>query len=339
MRIAIHHTPGSFSERWIEFCKGKSIDYKIVNCYESDIIYQLIDCDALMWHFNHVNYKDALFAKQLLNSLEYTGKRVFPDYNTRWHFDDKIGQKYLLESLDAPMVPSYVFYTKKEVSKWINSTTFPKVFKLRGGAGSANVKLVRNIKDAHRFVNKAFGNGFSQFDRLGYLKERIRKVRDGQDSFIGVFKGIGRLFIPTEYAEMYHNEKGYVYFQDFIPNNTYDIRVIVIGDKAFAIKRLVRKNDFRASGSGSIIYEKEEISEECIKIAFSVNKMLKAQCICFDFVFNEKKEPMILEISYGFTVHGYDSCPGYWTSDLIWHQGKFEPQTWMIEDLISLIGR
>ena len=40
------------------------------------------------------------------------------------------------------------------------------------------------------------------------------------------------------------------------------VRVIVINDKAFAIKRMVRKNDFRASGSGIIEYDKENLTDE-----------------------------------------------------------------------------
>lgn len=66
MKIAIHHTPGSFSDRWISYCKENDIPYKLVNAYDSDIIKQVEDCDAFMWHHHHANYKDALFAKQLL---------------------------------------------------------------------------------------------------------------------------------------------------------------------------------------------------------------------------------------------------------------------------------
>jgi hypothetical protein len=53
--------------------REKKIPYKIVNCYDSDIIKNLKDCDALMWHHNHANPRDFLFAKELLFSLE-TGK-------------------------------------------------------------------------------------------------------------------------------------------------------------------------------------------------------------------------------------------------------------------------
>lgn len=333
MKIAIHHNPGWFSDRWLEYCKANSIDYKIVNCYDSDIISQLNDCDALMWHHSHAYYKDVLFAKQLLYSLQIAGKKVFPDFKTDWHFDDKVGQKYLLEAVGAPLVPSYIFYTAEEALNWIKSTNFPKVFKLRCGAGSCNVKLVKTKKEAMLLVNKAFGSGFTQFDPVFNLKESYRIYKEGKYSLLGVFKGLARLLIPTEFEKRSSSEKGYVYFQDFIANNNFDIRVIVIGNKAFAIKRMTRKNDFRASGSGNILYEKNLIDERCIQIAFDVNKKLKSQSIAFDFVFDKDKNPLIVELSYAFVVHAYDPCPGYWDSGLNWHQGKFNPQAWMIENL------
>ena len=106
---------------------------------------QLSDCDALMWHFNHKSPKASKFAKQLLFSVQASGKKVFPDFNTVWHFDDKVGQKYLLEAIGAPLAPAYVFYSKKEALEWAGKTSYPKVFKLRNGAGSDNVRLL-NLK-------------------------------------------------------------------------------------------------------------------------------------------------------------------------------------------------
>lgn len=337
MKIAIHYNPKKprgFTERWIDYCKIKGIDYKIVYAYDSDIIDQVKDCDAFMWHHSHASYRDVLFAKQLIYSLETAGIRCFPDFYTTWHFDDKIGQKYLLEAIGAPLVPSYVFYTKKEALDWVSKTIFPKVFKLRGGAGAANVKLAHNAKEARKLIKKAFGRGFPSFNRFGYFKERFRKWWEGKDSYVGVLKGIGRLFVSTTYGKMHGREKGYVYFQEFIPNNTYDIRVCVVGDKAFALKRLTRKGDFRASGSGNIIYDKAQIDERCVRIAFDVNKRLKTQSIAYDFVFGYNGQPFIVEISYGYAVKAYDLCEGYWTEDMQWHKGdNFDFCGWMVEEI------
>jgi hypothetical protein len=220
MKIAIHHSKGSFSDRWIEYCEQNNVPYKIVNCFDSDIIDQLKDCDALMWHHHQSVYKDVIVAKKLLFALEHAGIKVFPNFHTGWHFDDKVAQKYLLEAIDAPLVPSYVFYDKKEALDWATATTYPKVFKLKGGAGAANVKLVRSKKDAIKLINTAFGKGFSQFNRLGNLKERYRKYKSGKDTLLGVAKGVGRLIIPTEFAKLQSRERGYVYFQEFVPNNS-----------------------------------------------------------------------------------------------------------------------
>src|SRR5690606_25188482 len=132
------------SERWIEYCKKENIDYKLVNAFDNDIIQQLADCDGFMWHHHHGDFKDVLAAKKIHFALEHAGIKVFPDFKTAWHFDDKVAQKYLLEAIEAPLVPSYVFYDKKTALEWAEKTSYPKVFKLKGGAGATNVKLVKS---------------------------------------------------------------------------------------------------------------------------------------------------------------------------------------------------
>ncbi|WP_368570869.1 RimK family alpha-L-glutamate ligase [Acinetobacter haemolyticus] len=334
MKLAIHHRNNSFSDRWIQFCQENNIDFKIVDAFHSNIIDHLKDCDAFMWHHHHVDFKDVIVAKKILFALEHANIKVFPDFKTGWHFDDKVAQKYLLEAINAPLVPSYVFYDKQQALNWAKETTYPKVFKLKGGAGASNVKLVRSYSQAIALINTAFGCGFAQFDRLGYFKERFNKFKNGKDNFIGVLKGFARIFIVPKFAKQQPTERGYIYFQEFIPNNDSDIRVIVIGNKAFAIKRMVRENDFRASGSGNIVYDKNEINLSCVNLAFEVNRKIESVCTAFDFVIHDGK-PLIVEISYGFAISAYDNCSGYWDHNLHWYESKFNPQEWILNNLIS----
>lgn len=337
MKIAIHHREGSFSERWIQYCQKNSIDFKIVNCYDNDIIAQVKDCDALMWHHHHNNPKDVITAKRILFSLEHAGIKVFPDFKTGWHFDDKVAQKYLFEAIGAPVVPSYVFYDKKSATDWIENTNYPKVFKLKGGAGASNVKLVHNKKQAKKLVNQAFGKGFSQFDSVAYVTDALQKYKTGQKSLLSFFKTCARLLIKPEFAKLIPPEKGYIYFQEFIPNNDSDLRVIIIDNKAFAVQRMVRDGDFRASGSGLKVFDKEKIDLNCIKIAFKVNESLNSQSAAFDFIWDTDGKPYLVELSYGFAVNFYDPCPGYWDENLQWHEGTFNPQEWMVDSVISSI--
>lgn len=333
--IAFHVRPGdTFDNRWIDYCKKNKIEHKIVNCYANDIIQQLADCKALMWQIYQGNPKDILMAQSLLFSLEHIGIKIFPDFKTSWHFDDKIAQKYLLESIGAPLAQTWVFYDKVSAQNWANNTEFPKVFKLRAGAGSQNVKLVFSKKHAKRLIRKAYKSGFPQYDSVGDLKERWRKYKLKMTSIYDVLKGIIRLFYLPPYARLKGSEKGYIYFQEYIKGNDHDIRVIIINKRAFAIKRMVRQNDFRASGSGSVLYDRQLFDEKTIKLSFEIAEKINSQSVAFDFVYDSGK-PKILEISYGFIPKVYDPCEGYWDVEMNWHKGPFNPYGWMVDGIVE----
>lgn len=333
-KLAIHQSKSGFHPRWVAYCKENQIPYKEVNCYANDLIEQLQDCYALMWHFSQSNFKDRIIAKKILFALEHTGFKVFPDFNTAWHFDDKVAQKYLLEGIGAPIVNSYVFYDKNEALEWIQNTAFPKVAKLRGGAGSANVKLIKNRKAAIKWIALSFGKGVKSNDKKSAVKEIWRKFRLGKVKFKEVIKRFTRLLISTPFDKVNPKEWGYVYFQDFIPDNESDTRIIVVGNKAFGLIRYVRANDFRASGSGVFNYEKTLFNKDAIREAFEVNNKLALQVGVYDFVFDKNNSPLIVELSYGFSANAYDYCPGYWDDKLTWYDGIFNPQGWMV-DLIK----
>ncbi|MBD5327356.1 MAG: hypothetical protein HDR46_01915 [Bacteroides sp.] len=334
MRIAIHHKDNGFAPQWEAYCRQNNIDYKLVNCYDSDIVDQVKDCDIIMWHHHHADLRDILIARQILNALEAAGKTVFPNHSTAWHFDDKVGQKYLFEALNLPAAPAHVFVEKKAALKWADETTFPKVFKLRGGAGSSNVKLIRTKKQAIREIKRCFGRGYAPFSRWEYCRERIRKWREGRDSVSGALKGIGRLFITPKGERLKSQERGYAYFQDFMPDNNCDTRIAVIGEKyAMAFRRGVRNGDFRASGSGNIIYD--GIDPRMVSLAFNAANKIHSQSLALDFILDQKGDPVIVEVSFGFVPEAIDKCDGYWSSDLVFHKSDVNVCAMQVEAAIE----
>ena len=337
IKIAIHDRPGSFSDRWIEYIEEQRIPYKRVNCYDSDIIKQLESCDVLLWHWHHADPKAILFARQLIYSLENMGIKVFPNRHSCWHFDDKVGQKYLLESIKAPLIPTYIFFDVKEAIDWIEKTDFPIVFKLRCGAGSENVRLVKNQTEAKKLCKRAFGRGFNVTP--GYFSDFSAKIQKTANKK-NYLEKIKRL--PISLLNIYVNnrmrspEKGYIYFQEFIPGINFDTRVTVIGNRAFAFRRMVRNNDFRASGSGKIDYDQIHINLECIKIAFDIAQKLQSQSIAFDFIAWKDSKPLIIEVSYCYVPSAVKDCCGYWDKDMQWHKGSIWPQDAIVEDILMI---
>ncbi len=333
--IAIHHTKGSFSDKWLEYCEINNIKYKIVDCYSTNIMQELKECSTLMWNWNHNDYRAQLFARQFLLSVEKMGLKVFPNTHTCWHFDDKLSQKYLFEAINAPLIKSYAFYDLGTALAWINEASFPKVFKLRGGAGASNVSLLNTKQEAIKQAKRAFTKGFTP-SRFSAIKERLWHFKRDKNlkSFINISRGLGRIIFPNKILVNLQIEKNYFYVQDFIPNNDSDIRIIVIGKRMFGIKRMVRNGDFRASGSGNIVYEPSNIPSECVKIALETSEKLQTQSAAYDFVFLDGK-PLIVEISYAFSATVYLNCPGYWNENLNWVEGSFTPEFFMVEDICN----
>ncbi|HSW44609.1 MAG TPA: hypothetical protein VLM89_03455 [Phycisphaerae bacterium] len=336
-RIAIHHRAGSFSDRWIKYCAEKGIEHRVVNCFDVSIMRQLASADALLWHFSQSTPEDMAVARHILRAAEVMGLMVFPSSNTCWHFDSKVAQKYLLESVGAPLVPTHIFFRPRDAEEWISRATFPKVFKLSCGAGSMNVRMVRDAAEARRLAKRAFGRGFKPV--AGYFHDaatRLQKTRRAAVSLRSVVERMpGTLMRIYRANLLLGHERGYVYFQDFVAGNEYDTRVTVIGNRAFAFTRNVRKGDFRASGSGDVVYDRDRIRPECIQVAFEVARKTGSQSMAFDFVRGNDGRYLITEVSYGYIAEAVHACAGHWDRSLNWHEGQVWPQDAILEDLLA----
>lgn len=349
MKIAIAERKGSYSDHWIAYCKEHNIPYKCVNPYDTDIVAQVADCDAFMWHHHQGHYRDVLFAKQLLFSLEEAGKVVFPDFKTGWHFDDKLGQKYLFESLGIPAAKAWAFYDKESAYKWIEQATFPKVFKLRGGAGSANVKLARTDREARSFIQKVFGSGYKASSSVFAARYEWKKFTSERGGIKSFFKAIKYtiitlfprvFFFPASIKNRVYlpDQKGYAYFQDFIPNDGFDYRLEIVDNKAIAMVRMARPGDFRASGGHDDHFDSNLIPKNVIDFAFECYDKLGVQSVALDIVQEKDTNNLyLIEVSYCYGVDDDEFAHGYWTRDGNHHQEPFNGIHWMIEKVIDTI--
>ena len=335
--LAIHDSRSGFHPHWVEYCRTNGIPYKVVDCYANNIVEQVKDCRALLWHHSHSDPRDILIARQILFALEHAGLTVFPDFRTAWHFDDKVAQKYLFEALDIPRLPTYLFVERAAALEWASTTDYPKVFKLRHGASSSSVKIVRNEGQARRLIRRAFGRGLPVYSPWDNLKERVYKWRRGESDAVDLAKGVGRFFYPPRFSKVLGRQTGYVLFQDFAPDNDSDLRITVVGERAYAVRRWVRPGDFRASGSGRTSYGPKHVPVDAVALAFRLARKLGSSSVAFDIVRKSNGDLAVVEISYGFRFRG--NCQDYWDSQLNWHDVKFRPEYWILDLLLNHLDR
>ena len=341
LRLIAIHNSGDWNAKWIEYCQERSIPYKALNCYDSGIIDQIRDCSGLMWRFMHSVPEDILAARNVLNAAEAMGLKVYPNSRTNWHYDDKLSQKYLFEALELSAAPSWAFFDFGKAMGFARDCALPIVAKLRCGACSYNVRLLEDRRHVYSYVRRMFSKGFSPAPApLADVKTKFKVavVQGGSKGVLRRLKKAPNFFrVAMKGRKLFGNEKGYAYFQKFVPGNTCDYRIKVVGDVAWGFRRMVRENDFRASGGGMLDFDHEKIPEGMIRLAFDSADKLKMQSVAFDFVTDENENYLMVEVSYAFAVDAGES-DGYWDRQLQYHDEEFEPTSLIIETFLKEIA-
>jgi glutathione synthase/RimK-type ligase-like ATP-grasp enzyme len=326
----------SFSSRWAQRAAATGVKVRTVDVYAPDFFKQLAGCDGFMWRFGY-SPNPRLFAKRLLIAIERgMGIPVFPSFETAWHFEDKIAQAFLLQAAGLPMPATWVFWDRTTARDFCRSASYPLVLKLSFGYQSANVRLLNNFSDASYWIGQLFGPGVTGLQPPAPLwRDALQRARTALSHLRGE-----SIYQDLECSELQH---GYFYVQEFLPANEYDIRVTVIGNRAFAFRRFNRPGDFRASGSGRISWDPQQIDEESVRLAFRVARRLQTQSIAVDLLQHDGRR-LLTEISYTYASWAVRDCPGHWALQcddvagrLSWIEGRMHPEDAIFDDFVTLL--
>lgn len=321
--------------RWAKFLEESGSIVRWVDVRRADIVEQLVGCHGFMWRWAHFGGMGRI-ARRLLPVIERELKiPVYPDQNTCWHYDDKIAQAYLLEVLDIPIPKTWIWFDQKLAEEWVAQAKYPLVLKLASGAASENVKLVRNALEARTWIDRLFSYSLLNLNEAQFsIYRRLRRFASM------LIRGS-----PLPRSTGFEPSTGYALFQEFLPNNKFDTRVTVIGNRAFAYRRFNRPSDFRASGSGNFDIDPDKIDEGFVRLAFSTAARIRSQSCAIDGLYRGS-EQVVGEVSYAFVSWVVNTCPGHWTlhgdpefGKLNWVPGQMWPEEAQIIDFVAKIRR
>lgn len=183
----------------------------------------------------YTSSENEIIRSYLKNKLYYLKDKVtlIPRYELLMAHEDKGFQEILKkERRLGNLEGNYIFDIDN------HKMDYPKVLKTSQGAGSSGVFLVKDQEDLQKIKDGYFSNS---------IKENIiaaqRKLKLSE----------------SEYQIYSYRKKKFNLFveQEFIPNLQFDFKILIFGDRYFVLKRKVRKNDFRASGSGDFQFDAE----------------------------------------------------------------------------------
>lgn len=270
-----------YTPKYERFLRNNNIRYEFFDIKRTDWIDKAKEFDLIIWHTSSdICYQR--MAKDKIYFMENKMKKhCFPSFDAIWGYENKINSHYLYSLYNLPEIPTFVTFSKSEAYEYVNSVKFPIISKVTTGSASKGVDKITSKRNAIRLINKIFSlSGYK-----GHCK--------------------------------YENQKNYVYFQEFISNAKFDLRIIVVGNKLFGYYRYPNKGDFRASGAG--IYQKKSIPSDALNLAYKIkNEVYNVPRLAVDLLQDENTgQYYIIETSIFI---GVDTCeqlivdgvPGYY---------------------------
>lgn len=274
----------NWHERFEHGARDLDIPYEIFDIGVSDWMSQVNKYACVVWRPN----TDPPWLEHGLEKIHFMetelGIRCFPNWRTLSYYDNKRSQSYFFKLHNVPTPNTFVSYCPDECESFLRQCTYPIVSKTAGGSGSRGVKLIKDSRSARAEVRRVFSRSVAQ-----RTAERI-----------------GR-----RYPQRMDTPTGYVYWQEFIPDNERDCRVTILGRKyGFVLYRRNRPGDFRASGSGLLEYE-GPVGEREVAFLIELCRKNEFDSMAFDLLFRSG-EFLVSEMSYTFPIAFLDEVPGYY---------------------------
>jgi len=342
LKIAVGTDDAQWHKRFasaldLQIGKGYPLQYEIINLDRHDWIDLIEPFDIIIWKPFCLSVEPTSYFKEKIYFIEnYLNKIVIPNFTSIWHYDSKIAQSYLFKIFNINSPSTFVSFDYRDAVDQLRATEMPVVFKKSWGAASTNVRLVSNRKKLEKEISSEF------FQRIW---------DDGKVNYSTVLRHVLPSITQSWFwKKVYQKMKGYdstserfgvVYWQEFIPGNTADLRITVIGDKfVYGAWRNNRPNDFRASGSGRGDFTRK-VPQEIIKYCLEINHRLNFDSMAYDVIF-DKDTFYISEMSYAYVDSFLFNCRGHYEMDenasLSFIEGHVWPQELWIEWALQRAG-
>lgn len=257
----------AYYPKYERFLKNNNVNYSYFDPYRSDWMEKAKDYDLIIWHTDSDPSTQEI-AESKIQILEKMSIRCLPSYDEIWSYENKIRANYLYELYNLPAIPTFISHSYTEVLDYLKKTNYPVISKLSTGSASYGVDKLDDFNQAKKVVDQIFS-----------------------------YKGKETYF-------KYVSQKNYVYFQEFIEDATFDLRIISVGSDLLGYYRYPNEGDFRASGAGN--YEKKEIPPEALELAYQVKEKFGSTFLATDFVYSEKRKKFLIIESSIFI--GIDTC-------------------------------
>lgn len=236
--------------------------YKAVICDLETLANDGIEADSYYLLGSHQNPDIKAYYDDVVSCLFAESNICIPAMSYILAHENKGVQALLNQKLNLGM-PKQIYRLVNAEDKFVNKGL---VHKLVSGSGSSGVFLPNNQGE---FLGKVRAGvmASSTFPELMLmLKFWVKKLINKYD----------------EQAYSYYRKYLRIVMQEKLDSVGYDYKVLVFGKQCFVLKRNVRPNDFRSSGSG--LFEFVEVSPSLLDFALAFKEKLAVPYVSLDIM-------------------------------------------------------
>lgn len=245
--------------KYCRFCEHNALPFALYDIHAHDWLNQARRFDVIVgiWSCELHSLEEMREKFWLLENQLH--KATFPCSADAFLYENKRLESYIASIHHIPFARTFITHERQEALSLVDQLPYPVLSKMVPASASVGLELVRSPRHARAIIER-------------------------------VFSPAGR---KTQYP--YARQKNYVYFQEFIPNDGYDIRAIVVGNWVFGYYRKVLPGDFRASGMNLV--EKRDLPKPAMVLALELAAAVNSPMLVVDMLHGVDGQFQIIEYS------------------------------------------
>ena len=152
-------------ELYVKACEDLGVPYEVVDIIGSNWIDNIrrSDCDGFLVRPSpRFDTWKRMFDERLYFVVTNLSKLIYPTYDELFMYENKRIMAYWLELNGIPHPKTHVFYDCAEALKFLETTTYPIVFKTHIGATASGVEILRTQAQARRLIKRVFRFGYGR---------------------------------------------------------------------------------------------------------------------------------------------------------------------------------
>ena len=325
MKLGILKAWGDDYKQYINACEYLKVNYVVIDILSDDWIQKIkmSKCDGFLARPPcDIQERKSIYDEKLYFINHFMKKEIYPSFDELYIYENKRNMSYFLELFNYPHPKTRVFSRKRDALNFIEKTSYPIVFKTNIGAGASGVTIIKNKKEALKFINKVFGR-FNNILTIGkiYWKK---------------YKGIPIPKIGTA-------QRHYLIVQDY-HDIKWEWRIIKIGNNYAGHQKLL-DGQF-ASGSNLVGWV--EPPKELLELVRNITERHNFRSVAIDIFETKDGEFLINEIQsifgsylpYQMKVKGKKGIYKYHNGEFVFYEGEFHQDAsnrLRVEDFVNIL--